>query len=245
MLDDLRQSGSLRVLFPRGSGPSMQAVLLNTGGGITGGDTFSLDATVRTGARLRLTTQAAERAYAAQPGETGRVTTRLHVADGAQLDWLPQETILFEGCDLNRSLTVDLSGSARLLLVEPVVFGRAAMGETLRNATFADRIELRRGGDILFRDAMRFQGDITAHLARAHVADGAGALATVVYVAPDAATRLPQVRAVLPASAGASVIGDDLLVARLLAPDSFDLRRALIPVLTLLGDMPVPRCWMI
>ena len=95
VIASLRQAGSSKLVFPRG-GAGLQAVLVNTAGGITGGDRFALSATAGPGTQLTLTTQAAERAYGAQPDETGRVTNRLRVSEGAQLNWLPQETILFE-----------------------------------------------------------------------------------------------------------------------------------------------------
>ena len=168
----------------------------------------------------------------------------LAVDSGATLHWLPQETILYDGCALRRRLSVDLAQDASLLLVEPLVFGRAAMGETLRQAHFRDRIEVSRAGRPLFHDAMTLSGDVTAHLAAPHIAAGAGALATIIYVAPDAEARLARLRSQLPANAGASLIGPDLLVARILAADSFDLRQSLVPILGELSGDTLPRSWM-
>jgi urease accessory protein len=224
----------------------LQAVLVNTAGGITGGDRFSLSATAGPDTHLTLTTQAAERAYGAQPGETGRLRNRLTVAQGARLDWLPQETILFENSRLRRDMQVDLAADARLLFVESLVLGRALMGEALHAVTFHDRVEIRRDGHPVFLDALALTGDANAHMTRA--AEGAGALASVVFAAPEAAGLLGPVRAVLdatPTPAGASLLAPDLLHIRLLAPDSFGLRKALIPALTLLSHGPLPRTWMI
>lgn len=220
-------------------------MLINTAGGITGGDRFSVSATAGPDTRLTLTTQTAERAYRAQPGETGRLATRLKAAAGARLNWLPQETILYDRCALERSLAIELEDGASLLLAEPLVFGRAAMGEVLNDAMFRDRIDIRRGGRPLFLDSMRLAGDVRALLARRHVANNAGAMANLVYVAPDAAAHLTPVRDTLPGTAGASLIGDDVLALRILAPDSFALRAHLIPVLNRLNRGPLPRCWMI
>lgn len=205
---------------------------------------FRLSVQARPGTTLTMTTQAAERAYRAQPGETGRVETRLSVADTARLNWLPQETILFDGAALSRTLCVDLAPGARALIAEPLVFGRAAMGETLGQASFRDRIRLTRNGRPIFVDATDLGGDITAHLARPFIADGAGAMALVVFAAPEAEAHLSPVRVLLPETAGASLIGDDLLVLRLLAADSHALRQTLIPILTRLRGAPLPRCWM-
>lgn len=241
----LRQSGAFKVLFPRPRPDGvLDAILVNTAGGITGGDRFEACVEAQAGSHVRVTTQAAERAYRAQPGECGRVTNRLAAGPGARLDWLPQETILFEGSALRRRLVADLAADARLLLVEPVVFGRAAMGEVLRDALFDDRIDIRRAEAPLYLDALRLAGDIAAHLARPAVARGAGAMASLVYVAPDAAAHLAPLRGLMPAMGGVSLLHEDVLVMRLLACDSHALRRTLVPVLMRLTDDNLPRSWM-
>lgn len=245
MLDGLRQAGSLKVLFPRTAGTAAQAVLVNTAGGITGGDRFSVRASVAPGTALTMTTQAAERAYRAQEGETGRLSTRLTIGEDARFDWLPQETILFQGSALERSLSVEMASGARLLLAEPLVFGRIAMGETLADAWFRDRIDVRRGGERLFLDAMTLTGDVAAHLAHPLIAGGAGAMVTLLFVAPEAEAHLAPVRALLPATAGASLLRDDVLFVRALAPDSHLLRQSLIPILTRLIGTHLPRPWML
>lgn len=171
VIGDLHQAGSLKVVFPRVAGSALQAVTVNTAGGITGGDVFDAQFEASAGTELTVTTQAAERAYAAK-GETGRLTSALKIGAGARLNWLPQETILFEASQFHRAMDVDLAVGARLLFVEPLVFGRAAGGETLRDIGFRDRISVRRGGAPLFEDAMILSGDVTAHMAR--TAGGAG-----------------------------------------------------------------------
>lgn len=244
-IDGLRQAGSLKCLFPRADGAGLEAVLVNTAGGITGGDRFDIDAAAGPDTALTLTTQAAERAYRAAPGETGRLTTRLTVAAGARLNWLPQETILFDGSALERSLAVELAPGAEALICEPLVFGRLAMGEAVRAARFRDRVEITRAGAPLYLDAVDLAGDLAAHLDRPHVAAGARAMAALVFVSPTAEARLGALRAWLPPSAGASLIGDDVLALRLLADDSHALRQSLVPVLTSLLPETLPRCWMI
>ncbi|MEZ5716161.1 MAG: urease accessory protein UreD [Paracoccaceae bacterium] len=245
VLDGLYQSGSFKALFPHGAETTAQAVLVNTAGGITGGDRFDIAARAETGTALSLTTQAAERAYCAQPGETGQLRTALSVAPGARIDWLPQETILYRGCALDRRLDVDLSGDARFLMAETLVFGRAAMGESLTRGLLRDRVDIRRDGLPLYLDAVTLEGDIARHLARPGIAGGAGALTTLVYVAPDAEAHLAPLRALLPDSAGASLLAPDVLVMRGLATDSHALRQYLIPALTRLSGRALPRPWML
>lgn len=245
VLGQLHQAGSSKCLFPRSSSAALDAVVLNTAGGVTGGDQYSVTATAEASTTLCLTTQACERAYRAQTGEVGQLRNTLTVGPQARIDWLPQETILFDGAALDRRLQIDMARDAQLLLVEPLVFGRAAMGERLRTLDLRDRIMINRNGVPLYHDAIVLSGDATAHLAKPHVAQGAGAMAAMVYVAPDAAGQLPHIRAMLPDTAGASLIGDDMLVARFLASDSFELRRSLLPVLIRLKGGPLPRTWMI
>jgi urease accessory protein len=242
---DLYQSGSLKTLFPRRDGDSLEAVLINTAGGITGGDRFEIAAEVTSGTEVTLTTQAAERAYRAQTGEQGVLRTDLKVASGARLNWLPQETILYNGSALSRRLDMALEPGAVALMVEPVVFGRLASAETLDTASFRDHVRITRDGLPIYTDRMAFDGDIAAHMARPAVGAGAAAMASVVYVAPDAEAHLSRCRSFLPATAGASLLARDMLVLRLLAADGFALRRSLVPVLESLSHGTLPRTWMI
>lgn len=244
-LDRLHQSGSFKCLFPRPTSLGFEAVLLNTAGGVTGGDQFSLSVHAAKGTTMTLTTQTCERAYKAQPDQTGKLRNHLNVGPGARINWLPQETILFNGSALDRRLNVDLAADASLLMVEPLIFGRPAMGEVLRNLRIRDRIEIRREGRPLFMDAMTLTGDVQAHLADPFVAGGAGAMALVVMVAANAESHLPTLRAALPDTGGASLIGKDVLVMRVLAEDGFALRTILLPILKCLNQGDFPRCWMI
>lgn len=242
-LANLRQSGAMKLILPRVFRPDLEAVIVNTAGGVTGGDRLQLDAAAGPGACLTLSTQAAERIYRAQPGEVGRVETRLTAAEGARMNWLPQETILFDHAALDRRLGVDLAANASLLMVETLVFGRAAMGEVLRAAHLRDRVRINRDGAPIYLDGIALDGDVQARLARPAIADGAGAVATLVFVSGQAEALLVPLRALLPAAAGATLLPGGVLVARLLAADSFDLRRAVIPALMLLNDGHLPLNW--
>ncbi|ARE41544.1 Urease accessory protein UreD [Rhodovulum sp. P5] len=244
MLATLRQSGAFKALFPNRQGAALDSILINTAGGLTGGDRFTTDAMAGQGSHLRFTTQAAERAYLAQPGEVAQVQNRLIVETGARLDWLPQETILYRGSALHRTLTVELAPGARVLLVEPVIFGRTAMGEVLSEAEFRDRIEIRQSGAPLYLDAVRLSGDVSTRLSRRGVGAGAGAMASVVFAAPEADAHLAPLRALLPDTGGVSLIRPGLLALRLLAGDGYDLRKALLPVLMRLTEDAIPRSWM-
>lgn len=240
-LDRFRTSGSLKVLFPRASG-RLDGILVNTSGGVTSGDRMSIDAVVGEGAALGLTTQAAERAYRADDG-SARVRAKVHVGEGAAFSWLPQELILFDGAALDRRLRIDLAETARVLMVEPLIFGREAMGEDVRRLDFRDQIDVTRGGVPIYRDVLRFEGDAQAHLRRAAIARGGRAMVSLLYVAPDAEAHLAALRAMLPETGGATCLAQDILALRLVAQDGFHLRRHLLPVLDRLSQNTLPVSW--
>lgn len=216
--------------------------MINTAGGLTGGDRFNTDIRLHQDSELFLTTQAAERAYRARSGHA-RVTTRITVDQGAMAHWLPQEMILFDGCKLRRSLRVDLAPTARLLMVEPLVFGRTAMGESLNTAEFSDSILIYRQGHPIYLDRVDLRGTVAHRLARTAVTNGGAAVASLLYVAPDAEAHLAPIRTTLPKTAGVSLLAPDILVLRIVATDSFAMRQTLIPVIERLTVDRLPRSW--
>ena len=242
-LRNLRQQGSYRAIFPRPISGNIEAVMINTAGGVTGGDRFSTNVTAHDTACISITTQAAERIYRATAPATGVVKTMLCAEKDAQLYWLPQETILFDGARLRRSLDVDLHPTARFLMIEPLVFGREASGETLHSGMLDDRVTINRDGQPIYLDRIMLEGDIAASLARPAVANGARAVANIVLVDPNLQTLLAGLRDLLPRQAGASLLSENVLVARILAADSYALRCALFPILTLLTNNAVPKNW--
>jgi urease accessory protein len=191
--------------------------------------------------------QAAERFYRAREVDLpSRVRTAVTVEAGADLDWLPQETILFDRFSLERRLEVDMAPDARFLGVETLVFGRLTMGESIRQGWLRDLIRIRRGEELLLHDAIRMDGDITALLDRPAVANGGRAVATLVYVAPEAEGAIERVRAAFGdyAEAGASA-WKGMLLSRIVGPDSAAVRRVVISVLAALRvSRPLPRVWL-
>lgn len=240
-IDRFRTSGASKVAFPRRM-DAVEAIVLNTSGGLTGGDRFEASASAGPDSRLILTTQAAERAYRSTSG-SALVRTRLSVDNGAVLHWLPQELIMFDGGSLDRRLDVDVTDGAEAVLVEPVVFGRRAMGETRISGSFRDQIVLRHGGRPIYWDRINLTGPISARLYRPAIAGGMTALASALYFGPRAEALLPNIRQLLPKTGGASLVAPDLLTIRLLAADSFLLRQWLVPVLERLTETTLPKSW--
>lgn len=236
-LSELYQKGCLKFLLPRFG---RDAVLVNTSGGLTGGDRLRVEVNLGAGESLTVTTQAAERICRAA-SDVAKLDQRLRLEAGARLDWLPQETILFNGAALERRLTVDMAEDARFLGLETYVFGRAAHGEVLDQIHLRDRWRITREGRLIHAEAMRIDGMPST----AATLGGLRAAASLVFVAPLAEDFLDAARAVLPEGieAGVSTPSPGVLVSRFLAPSSQALRLALIPLLTLLRDGPVPRVW--
>ena len=235
-LKRLREAHAAKVRLPHGS---HEAILINTGGGLAGGDRFSFDILAEENARLSVTSQAAERVYRTL-GPAAEVTVRLEARSGATLMWLPQESILFEGAALTRSITAELADDACFLAVESIILGREAMGETVQHARLHDRWRIRRGGRLIFADDIAFDGAPPSGLA---TLGQARAFATVVLMAPHAENLLDPVRQVI-GPHGAASAWSGKFVARLAARDGFELRKSLIPALTLLaGDASLPKSW--
>ncbi|MCG6122281.1 MAG: urease accessory protein UreD [Microvirga sp.] len=241
---EIAESGGYRVRFLRGA--TCEGVFVNTGGGMAGGDVMRLDISLDAGAQAAFTTQAAEKIYRAQ-AEPTEIAVRLSLGAGARLDWLPQEQILFDRARLSRRLEATIAPDASLFLVESAVFGRTAMGERVIEGSFRDSWRIRRGGELVFAEEVRLEGQIAERLARAAVADGAHAMATCLFVAPGADTLLERARDALAGAAGpcAASALPGLLVARFLGRDAQAMRADLARFIEGLRGAPVPRSWMI
>jgi urease accessory protein len=238
----LHQDGSAKIRLPKTTGGVPEAVLINTAGGMTGGDVFGTEIELQEGARAMLTTQACERIYRST-GALVDIANRIDLKAGSRLDWLPQETILFDGGRMSRTLDADLAGDAELLVSEAAVFGRAAMGEIVHSGTFRDRWRIRREGRLVFADELRFDSDVARQLERPAILAGNAAMATVLLVASECERFLEIARGVVGDAGGASAWNGRLL-ARIAAPDGFSLRRILVPLLTVLSaGRTLPKVW--
>lgn len=240
----LHESGSLRVRFPSPEGAGLSGVFVNTAGGVAGGDRFDVDIAAGAGARLTLTTAAAEKVYRAA-GMPAQLNIALKVATGAHLAWLPQETILFDRARIARRIDIDLEVGASLLLCEIVVFGRAAMGETMREGEFVDRWRVRRGGRLILAETVRLDGDIGEKLARPAIARGAVAVATALIVPGDEALveNIREISASFGTEVGISA-WNGFAMARFCAQDAARLRTDVMAVLTRASGEALPRLWL-
>jgi urease accessory protein len=243
-LATLYQDGCAKIRLPHTHDETLQAVIINTAGGLTGGDEISWQADAAPGANLVLTTQACERVYRST-GPDAQVRTQLRAGAGAHIDWLPQETILFQQGRLNRSLDVDLAEDATFCAVEAVLLGREAMGEEARGAYLKDNWRIRRNGRLIHAEATLLTGSGDRERDGLALLDGANAFATVLFVGPNPEEKLDAVRALLPdgGRAAASAVGDRLIV-RTIAQSGLALRRMIVPIIAMLsGAGALPRLW--
>jgi urease accessory protein len=239
----VHEAGSLRVRFPNGDGEALDAVIVNIAGGMTGGDRFDIGIKVGAGARLNVTTAAAEKIYRSLGPDT-EIDVKLEAGPGAMLTWLPQETILFDQARLRRKIDVHLAPDASLLLAEASVFGRSAMGETVSSGCFVDRWRVRVGPSLVFAESIRLDGFIAKRLQERAIAEGSVAVSSVLKI-PGDEENVAMVRAMRHDFAGEvdASAWNGLALTRCVAADGAALRHDLIRVLTALGGAPLPRLW--
>lgn len=242
----LYQEGAAKIRMPWTAGDPLEAVLINTAGGLTGGDRIAWQAEVGAGASLSLTTQACEKIYRASTGHA-EMTCSMAVGEGGRLAWLPQETILFDRSAFRRFLSLDLAGDAEALLVEATIFGRRAMGEVVSHAWFRDRWRIHRDGRPIHGEDFAIGPDVAGTLPRSAVTAGASAVATVLLISERAAFYLDDARAIVGERGGASawtIAGAGKLLARLVDDDGYSLRKRLVPLIELLnGRAGLPKLW--
>jgi urease accessory protein len=248
---DVYQKSPIRVLFPRTADVRAQeAVLINTSGGVTGGDRLQLSVTALRGASIAVTTQAAEKIYQAL-NECAHITTTLNVSNAARLAWLPQETIVFNRARLCRRTDIEISRGSELLALEWLVLGRAAHGEVLSAGTVIDTWRVRKDGRLHWGDTFRLTDDVFPHLSRKALLWNSTALATLLYFGPELGKRLQLFRAQsdsFDCQFGATLVGG-MVIARFSARSSFELKAALRNLLEELskeispGPFQVPKMW--
>jgi urease accessory protein len=240
----VHEEGGLRVRFPNAGPRECEAVLVNTAGGIAGGDRFDIAIDVGAQARLSVCGAAAEKIYRTH-GPNAQIALRLSAGEGAMLRWLPQETILFDRARVSRTIDVELAEGASLVLSEAVVFGRAAMGEAVQTGFLSDRWRVKVGGRLVFAETLKLGDAIGQTLVKAAVANGETAIATVLIV-PGSDMVIDAVRALDDQFAGEVGISawNGIAVVRLCACDGAALRHDLVMILGAAGQGVLPRLWM-
>jgi urease accessory protein len=240
----VHEAGSLRVRFPKSASAELEAVIINTAGGIAGGDCLSVAIKLEANARLVATSAAAEKIYRSL-GPEAKVSISLELGPGSTMAWLPQEAILFDGARIVRAIEADLAEDARLMIVEAVVFGRSGMGERVVTGQLSDRWRVRRAGQLKFADGVHLEGAIAQTLAAPGVGNGAVGIASLLVV-PGDETIVAAVRGIARRCHGEVGVSswDGLALVRFCADNGAALRHDLVNVLTRLRDTALPRLWL-
>jgi len=248
---DIFQRAPIRIMFPRVNGGAVEeAVLINTAGGIAGGDRLQCVVTALPNASIAVTSQAAEKVYRALT-EPARIATRLKACEAAKLAWLPQETIVFDRGRLDRETEIDLSSGAELLALEWLVLGRAAHGEEMIGGYITDTWRVRKDDRLIWADSFHVADEAFPHLHRKALLSHCKAVATLIYYGPRLDSRQELVRDIAPSldcHCAATSVGE-LVVVRVAAEESSDLRRALRSLLQQFGGelgtgpFRVPKMW--
>lgn len=246
-LETFFQEGCAKIRIPESFDGRMEAVLINSSGGLTGGDQLDWDFTAGDGTHLTLTTQACEKIYKAA-ADTASISSRITVGEGAAVHWLPQESILFDQASLTRRLEVDLHETAEFLSVEAILLGRKAMGEAMRQGLVRDRWRIRRSGRLIHAEDLALTGAIADLTAEKAVLGGRVAFATLLYTGRQAEAHMAALQRLTDRPSGLGDVGislwNDKLVARFISSDGFSLRKLLVPVISALRDgASVPKVW--
>lgn len=240
----------LKPLYPEGN-DICHGVIVHPPGGIVAGDSLAIDVRVDQDANAVITTPGAQKWYRST-GTQASAATRLHVADGGALEWMPQETIVFDGTLARQSLEVALGADARFFGWEMLCLGRTTRGERFTTGDFRQCIRLVRADTSapLWRESMVIAGDDPL-LASPLGLRGMPVAATAWIAVPDADGLLADVRATLDEHpfAAASSPEPGLVVVKVIGDAPEAVRNLLIAVwskirMQVFGRKPeLPRIW--
>lgn len=239
-------SAPVRILTPSVQGGIPEAVLANTSGGIAGGDTSHVDILVAQNAQALVTGQAAEKIYRSIDMPAS-IRTVIKIEDGSTLEYLPQESILFDGAKLNRAVNISLGARSCLLLSEMFVLGRWAMNEDFTRGIFLDRWSIDVAGQPIWREGLRIEGGLSSLSSSLGFAN-ARALATIFYAGANAAEVLGLARDVIGPMGGATIVRG-MLVVRMLGNEAGMLKQQLSEIISIIRaaalgrPAEVPRVW--
>ncbi|MEH2545707.1 urease accessory protein [Bradyrhizobium sp. AZCC 2262] len=250
-ISEVYQKFPIGLMFPRiGDEMVTEAVIVNSSGGIAGGDRLEIEVVALNNASVAVTTQAAEKVYRALD-RPARIGTKLKVCSRAKLAWLPQETIVFNQARIRRQTEIDLCSGAEVIALEWMVLGRAARGEEVVSGYISDSWRIKKDGHLIWVDGFRVSDEVFAQLHRKALLSNWKAVATLIYFGPGLDTRLRILREIatsLDCSCAATIVGA-IIIVRVAAAASSDLRRGLRSLLEQFsrelgpGPFGVPKMW--
>ena len=172
--------GPLRVqkaLYPEGESVC-QVVVVHPPAGVVAGDLLTIDVDAGAGAHVQATTPGAAKWYRST-GRTARSSTTVRVAAGAIVEWLPLETLVFDGAQAAMGLAIELAADARFVGWEITCLGRTASGERFGSGRLKQHFDLRRDGELLWCDRIVLEGGARA-LQSGAILGGAPAFGTMI-----------------------------------------------------------------
>lgn len=199
-----------RPFYPEGD--ACHVYVLHPPGGVVAGDCLSIDINAATDSTALVTTPAAGKFYRSD-GKLARQTVALTVRTGASLEWLPQETIIYEGAQVASQLWLELAAEARFLGWEMLTLGRPAANEGFTSGEVSMSWQIFRAGELFYRE--RLMIDAQAFAANWGLS-GHSACGTL-FACPATAVQLESVQQLIGDSAGRGVtLIDDMLICRAL-----------------------------
>jgi len=237
-----------RALYPEGE-RICHVILLHPPAGIAGGDELRIDVQVGEGGHALLTTPGAGKWYRSA-GATGRLTQTIAVASGAVCEWLPQESIAFDGALGESRLEVELAGNGVFIGSEILCFGRTASGERFGRGRLGLQTRIRRDGRAVWLERGQVTGGGSQMDARVALG-GAPVSGTLLVAAPGIAPALRDACREVPVAVGegALTLLPDLLVARYLGPGAEPARQWFAALWARLrpavagSEARIPRIW--
>jgi urease accessory protein len=244
-IEKLYQAGCTKMMLPKTYSEMTEAVMLNTAGGITGGDHLDISVVAQDCA-LVVTSQTAERFYKSSTSPA-KISIQLKAQESTKLHWLPQETILFDGAEIDRTIRLDMQSGSQCLIAESLVLGREAMGEVLQSCHFTDSWRLYRDGVLFHAEQLRLTGDVRDVLAASAGGNAARLLTTIIYAGADAEQAAERLKPIISSSRSTSATScwREKLVVRLVSADTPAGRTDIVKLLLALRQQPLPRVWQV
>lgn len=222
----LYQEAPCRVLFPRTyRGELITGVLLTTSGGLTGGDRVRIQLSTGAHAKGMVTSQAAEKIYRSTAAPCV-IDTDIETEPGSWLEWMPQETILFDRSRLRRSTSITAHAGSEIIAGDMVTLGRLAHGEVFARGSLRDGWKVSYDGRVAWLDRLVLHDTPKPSLQHAAGFDGSRAMATFLYIGDKADSHVAAARGLLrhsPIRCGVTCV-NNVLIARFLAAEPQVLR---------------------
>ena len=238
----LYQEGSSRLFFPENFSKTKECVVINTAGGITGGDKFESSIEATEGSSIVVTTQASEKVYKSSHG-SAEVETTFFASKNSKLLWLPQDTILFSESDLSRKIIIRIEDTSELLAFDQIVLGRSAMGENIQESNFHDMWTIYNGDRLIYFDQSGWKNTVPLNCAGLK---GIKSYASFYYVGSKTKfyeEKLKRMKQVYKNVYLGTSLRNGCLLARMFGSDAKSIKDRVINLLREIWQLDTPNVW--